>query len=155
WEHPAVLNAERKDILRALLDRVVFHEPSPGVLELTLHWHGGTVSTVRSYRSLFYKHRILDLWQAGAAVQEGVATLNAAGLRTTQQRAWSEKTVELVLYTYARSTARWQAVRQRLRELHGQGWSCPAIAAQLNAEGFRALTNKPWRDNTVGIELQV
>jgi len=46
-------------------------------------------------------------------------------------------------------------VRTRIRQLHGQGLHCPAIAAQLEAEGLRALTNDPWRDNTVGIELQV
>jgi hypothetical protein len=32
---------------------------------------------------------------------------------------------------------------------------CGAIVERLNAEGLRVLTNEPWQDNMVGIELQV
>jgi hypothetical protein len=155
WTHPAVTNVERKELLRALLDRVVFEEPIPGVIELTLHWHGGTVSTIRTYRTTAVKYRILDLWHTGTTVKEIVALLNAEGLRTAQQRPWSETAVEYTLYKYARPTARWQAVQHRIRELHGQGLRCGPIAERLNAEGLRVLTNEPWLDNTVGIELQV
>jgi hypothetical protein len=155
WSHPAVTNEERKEVLRALLDRVVFRESQSGVLELTLHWHGGAVSTVRAYRTAAIKYRILDLWHAGTTVKEIVALLNAEGSRTAQQRPWSAQAVESTLYKHARPTARWQAVQQRIRELHGQGLRCGAIAEQLNAAGLRVLTNEPWVDSTVGIELRV
>jgi hypothetical protein len=155
WAHPAVTNEERKEVLRALIERIVLHEPTPGAITLSVRWHGGAVSTVQAYRSTFVRQRILELWHQGVTAQAIAATLDAEGVRTAQQRTWAGKTVEYVLYKYARRTARWQAVRARIRELHGQGLRCPAIAAHLNAEGLRALTNELWRDNTVGIELQV
>jgi DNA invertase Pin-like site-specific DNA recombinase len=123
WTHPAVTNVERKELLRALLDRVVFEEPIPGVIELTLQWHGGTVRTVQTYRTTAVKYRILDLWHTGTTVKEIVALLNAEGLCTAQQRPWSETAVEYTLYKYARPTVRWQAVQHRIRELHGQEYA--------------------------------
>jgi len=63
--------------------------------------------------------------------------------------------VEGVLYLNARPTPRWRAVQARIRELHGQGLRCGEIAQRLNTEGLRVLTNELWRDNTVGIELQM
>ncbi|MBI3799013.1 MAG: hypothetical protein HY268_18870 [Deltaproteobacteria bacterium] len=70
------------------------------------------------------------LWpHAGATVTEITARLNAEGFRTARQHLWGVKTMEYVLYNYACTTPRWQAVRTRIRELHGQRQRCPAIAA--------------------------
>lgn len=155
WAHPAVTNEERKELLRALLERIVVRETTPGVMELTLHWHGGQVSTVQGYRKTGMKYHVLKYWQTGMTARDIAATLNAEGLRTVRGRLWSAKIVEGVLYLNARSTLRWQTVQARIRELHGQGLRCQAMADQLNAEGLRVLTNEPWQDNTVGIELRM
>ena len=62
WSHPAVRDDERKAILRALLERIECHENTPGLLELTLYWKGGTVSTVHGYRITYSREKVLSLW---------------------------------------------------------------------------------------------
>lgn len=155
WAHPAVTNEERKELLRALLDRIVVRETTPGVMELTLHWHGGKVSTVQGYRKTGIKYHVVEYWQTGMTARDIAAALNAEGVRTVRGQPWSAKAVGNVLYLNARSTPRWQAVQVRIRELHGEGLQCQVIADRLNAEGLRVLTNELWQDNTVGIELQM
>jgi hypothetical protein len=155
WDHPAVTNEERKELLRALLERIVCVENTPGLLDITLHWHGGTTSSVRVYRPNAVKSLILDQWHTGATTEEIAVHLNAAGLRTRQRRPWSAKTIENTLYIHARETERWHATRRRLWELRQHGLRGRALADRLNAESWRSLGNHLWTRFTVGIELQV
>jgi hypothetical protein len=134
WDHPAVTNEERKEVLRAVLERIVCTETTPGVLDLTLHWHGGAVSSVRVYRPDAVKSLILDRWHAGATTEAIAASLNAAGLRTRQQRLWSVKPIEWTLYKHAPNTKRWRRTQQRLRELALEGLRGQALADRMNLE---------------------
>jgi DNA invertase Pin-like site-specific DNA recombinase len=155
WDHPAITNEERKEILRALLGRILCTELSPGVVDLTLQWHGGGVSTVRTYRPSASKRLILEYWHAGATADEIAARLTAAGLCTTQHQAWGAKTVENVLYKHARPTERWRQTQQGLQALAREGLRGHALAQRLNTAGLRTIANNPWTPGTVGTELGV
>jgi hypothetical protein len=155
WSHPAVRDDERKAILRALLERIECHENTPGLLELTLYWKGGPVSTVHGYRITYSQEKVLSLWQVGAPAEEIAVSLNAEGWQTRAKTAWNAKAVGAVLYKHARTTDRWQQTQQRLCELAVEGLQGQALANRMNAEGWRTLTNNRWTWGTVAIELQV
>ncbi len=155
WHHPAVTNEDKKELLRALLERVMLREDTPGVLQFTLHWHGGATSTVHTYRPGAMKHVILAHWHASLTAEAIADALNAAGQRTLLGSPWSAPTVVSTLYKRARTTPRWLATQQRLEALLHQGLSVAAVAAQLNAEGYRSLANHPWAANSVAIERDV
>jgi recombinase/recombinase-like zinc beta ribbon protein len=155
WSHPAVRDDERKAILHALLERVVCREDTPGLLELTLHWRGGTVSTVYGYRIMYSQQKVLSLWQAGATAAEIAVSLNAEGWQTRAKTLWNATAVGAVLYKHARTTERWRQTQQRLQVLAQEGLQGQALADRLNAEGWRTITNNCWTWGTVGTELLV
>ena len=154
WFHPAVRDDERKALLRALLERVECRENTPGLLELTLHWHGGMVTTVYGHRFTYAKHRIVPLWLSGATAAEIAATLNAEGFPCRTKQRWRVKAVEATLYTHARETERWRKTQQRLQQLVREGLRGPALADRMNGEGWRTITNNRWTGGTAGLEAR-
>jgi hypothetical protein len=91
WHSPQTTAADRKEIVRCLVERVVVHvQPKSEHVDVTIHWHGGFTS----------QHEIV----------RPVGTFKQ-------------------LRDYDRLMA-------RIEQLRREGNTYPAIALQLNAEGF-------------------
>ena len=97
WRAPATTPADRKAIVRCLVDRVVVHvEPRSEYVDTTIHWHGGFMSQhqvvrpvggydqLRDYDLLV--ERIKTLHQAGQTVPAIAQRLNREGFVPPRRR---------------------------------------------------------------------
>ena len=110
---------------------------------LLLHWQGGAVSQVQTYRSRHMKERILALWRTGATAADIATRLNAEGSQTMLKRPWSQINVGQVLQKYKGTTAAWQVTQQRVQDLQQQGLRAGLIARQLNARRHHGPNGRP------------
>ena len=96
WDAPATTNADRKDIVRCLVDRVVVHvEPDSEYVDVAIHWQGGFTSAhqikrrVRLYTQLRDYDRMMDrieeLRRSGHTVASIAAQLDADGFTPPMQ----------------------------------------------------------------------
>jgi hypothetical protein len=96
WQAPTTTNAERKQILRCLMDRVVVQVRCDSeYAEATIHWKGGyesrhefirpvrTYSQLRDFEALIA--RLTQLRGAGRTAAQIAATLNHEGFRTPRK----------------------------------------------------------------------
>ena len=96
WHAPATTYAERKQILRCLIDRVVAHVRCDSeYTEATIHWKGGYEShhefirpvqryaQLRDFEALIA--RLVELREAGQSAERIAATLNREGFRTPRK----------------------------------------------------------------------
>jgi Recombinase/Recombinase zinc beta ribbon domain len=93
WNDPGTTAADRKQVVRLLVDRVVVHvRPDSERVELTISWQGGSatehevVRSVSRYESLGnydrLMGRIIELRGEGLTIKEVAARLNSEGFRT-------------------------------------------------------------------------
>lgn len=96
WQAPATTHAERKQILRCLIDRVVVHVRCDSeYTAATIHWKGGYEShhefirpvqryaQLRDFEALIA--RLVELREAGQSAEHIAATLNQEGFRTPRK----------------------------------------------------------------------
>jgi hypothetical protein len=92
WESPATTNADRKEIIRCLIDRVVVHvRCDSNIVQAAIEWAGNHsthhefVRSVATYAQLQdfeqLMDRVTELRQNGCTAAEIAAELNAAGFR--------------------------------------------------------------------------
>ena len=90
WHAESTTNADRKEIIRCLIDRVVVHVRSDSqYVDATIHWHGGYVSQHEFIRCVYaysqlsdldsLMRRVGELRQEGATCPEIADRLNAEG----------------------------------------------------------------------------
>jgi DNA invertase Pin-like site-specific DNA recombinase len=93
WSDPGTTAADRKQVVRLLVDRVVVHvRPDSERVEVTISWQGGSmtgheiVRSVSRYESLStydrLMGRIIELRGDGLTIKEVAARLNSEGFRT-------------------------------------------------------------------------
>ncbi len=93
WNDPGTTAADRKQVVRLLVDRVVVHvRPDSEHVEVTISWQGGSttgheiVRSVSRYESLSNYDRlvgrIIELRGEGLTIKEVAAQLNSEGFRT-------------------------------------------------------------------------
>jgi hypothetical protein len=93
WSDPGTTAADRKQVVRLLVDRVVVHvRPDSERVEATISWLGGSttghevVRSVSRYESLGnydrLMGRIIELRGEGLTIKEVAAQLNSEGFRT-------------------------------------------------------------------------
>src|SRR3954451_12728627 len=93
WSDPGTTAADRKQVVRLLVDRVVVHvRPDSERVEVTISWQGGSTTgheiarSVSRYESLsIYDRlmgRIIELRGDGLTIKEVAARLNGEGFRT-------------------------------------------------------------------------
>jgi DNA invertase Pin-like site-specific DNA recombinase len=93
WSDPATTAADRKQVVRLLVDRVVVHvRPDSERVGVTISWQGGSmtgheiVRSVSRYESLStydrLMGRIIELRGDGLTIKEVAARLNSEGFRT-------------------------------------------------------------------------
>lgn len=97
WNAPGTTNADRKKIIRCVVDHVVVHVASDSnQVQAEIHWQGGFLSrvqsrrTVRSYQEMDdYEQlwgRVTELRKAGYSAEQIATTLNAEKFVTAQRR---------------------------------------------------------------------
>ncbi len=97
WSDPGTTAADRKQVVRLLVDRVVVHvRPDSERVEVTIAWQGGSttgheiVRSVSRYESLSnydrLMGRIIELRGDGLTIKEVAARLNSEGFRTPRSR---------------------------------------------------------------------
>jgi Recombinase/Recombinase zinc beta ribbon domain len=90
WHAPGTTNADRKNMIRCIIDRVVVHVRCDSeFVDVTIHWAGGyesrheivrpvaTYAQLRDFASLM--NRVVELRAAGHTAPEIAKALNAAG----------------------------------------------------------------------------
>jgi Recombinase len=97
WNAPETTAADRKQVVRLLIERVVVHiRPDSQRVEVTISWRGGLMThyeierSVSRYESLSDYDRLMDrvfeLREDGLTIKEVAARLNDEGFRTPRSR---------------------------------------------------------------------
>lgn len=154
WQADRTTNADRKEVIRCLIDRVVVHvRDDSEYVDATIHWSGGYTSqhefvrsvngyeTLRDFDSLMA--RLAELREQGHTTQEISDRLNAEGFRPPKQRAgFNARLVELLLRRAGLTG------RERLHnELLGSNeWWLTDLSKRLPMcpEKLRAWTTRGW-----------
>ena len=139
WTDPATTDAQRKRLLRCLIDKVVLDRGEHDVALVRVVWRGGAVSNLevrmkvnsvtRLTRGTEMRDRVLDLARAGVPDEEIAATLTGEGHRSPTQ----ENVVLPITVGRIRRGAGVQITERRTRWSHDKSLlSAPQIAARLN-----------------------
>jgi DNA invertase Pin-like site-specific DNA recombinase len=139
WVDPATTDAQRKALLRCLVDKVVLDRGEHDIALVRIVWRGGAVSalevkmTVNAVASLTrgmeMRGRLLDLARAGMPDDEIAATLTGEGHRSPN---CAEKVLPITVQRL-RLGAGIKVAAQRNRWTHDPTLlSAPELAAKLN-----------------------
>jgi DNA invertase Pin-like site-specific DNA recombinase len=138
WEAKSTTNADRKDIIRCLVDQVVVRvHGNTEYCDVTIHWKGGYASQhevirpVQSQRQLRDGHRLqerlTELYGQGHSAATIAAMLTTEGFSAPRRHG-----------TYTREQV-WQLVhhygltkKRKREELSDEEWWLPALASELN-----------------------
>jgi DNA invertase Pin-like site-specific DNA recombinase len=139
WEDPATTDAQRKALLRCLVDKVVLDRGEHDVALVRIVWRGGAVtnlevkvkvnSVLKLTRGAEMRDRVLDLARNGLPDDEIAATLTGDGHRSPS----CETMVLPITVGQIRRRAGIRVTEPRTRWSHEIALlSAPQLAAQLN-----------------------
>jgi hypothetical protein len=153
WNAPETAAADRKEIIRLVVERVVVHvRAGTECGEVVISWRGGAttrneiVRTVARYESLGrYSQmidRIIEMRQQGQTIKHIAAQLNAEGYRTPRsRRGYTSTSVRKLL-------SRGELTRGRIatRLLDRHEWWLPDLAReiQMSANKLRDWALRGW-----------
>ncbi|WP_422923311.1 hypothetical protein [Singulisphaera sp. PoT] len=152
WESAGTTNADRKEIIRGLIERVTAHvRPDSEHVDVTIRWQGGFTSQhevlrpVRSYQQLRdndrLRSRVVELHGEGRTAGEIARALNHDGFSPPRRcNPFSREQVWQLL-------ARFGLTRKRDVEPLGRDeWWLPALAGELGVplQRVRGWTRKGW-----------
>jgi DNA invertase Pin-like site-specific DNA recombinase len=111
WNLPTTTDAERKEILREVIDRVVVNvEGESEWVEAKIHWAGGHQSYTRFRRPVArvdqlsawpqLRQRIQELLHEGIPVPKIAERLNTAGFRAPNGKPFGEAGIRTLLFRY-------------------------------------------------------
>jgi DNA invertase Pin-like site-specific DNA recombinase len=142
WQSPSTTDADRKEILRQVVDKVVVQlEGNSEWVEVMIHWQGGQRSYTRFRRPVAYfdqlstwpaiRARVQELKEAGHTATQIAAALNEAGWRTPEGGSFTAGTVRTLSSRYGLSRAGRRA--QDLSQVRGpdEHW-IPDLVRLLN-----------------------
>ena len=139
WEDPATTDAQRKALLRCVVDKVVLDRGEHDVAQVRIVWRGGAVtnlevkvrvnSVLKLTRGTEMRDRVLDLARNGLPDDEIAATLTGEGHRSPN----CENMVLPITVGQIRRGAGIRVTEPRTRWSHETGLlSAPQLAARLN-----------------------
>ena len=145
WNAPETTAADRKEIIRLVVDRVVVHVRADSeCAEAVIWWRGGVttrheiVRPVSRYESLGHYdqliNRIVELRQEGRTIKQIAAQLNGEGYHTPRSRkGYTSTSVRKLL-------SRCELTHGRIgtRQLDRHEWWLPDLARASNASGQAA-----------------
>ena len=114
WQSPTTTDADRKTILRQLIDKVIITvEGETEWMEARIHWAGGHETYTRFRRPVArmeqlsawpqIRQRILQLKKQGKTAQAIAEQLNHEGYRSPNDRPFTKVGVRTCLYRYSLS----------------------------------------------------
>jgi DNA invertase Pin-like site-specific DNA recombinase len=141
WHAASTTDADRKEILREVIDRVVVNiEGETEWVEATIHWAGGHQTYTRFRRPVGRLEqlstwpqlcrRIPELLAARVPAAKIAARLNAEGLRTVDGKPFSEACVRMLMLRQGWRSARLRT-RGRPTELGAHEWLVAELAKKL------------------------
>jgi DNA invertase Pin-like site-specific DNA recombinase len=147
WHAPSTTDADRKEILREVIDRVVVNvEGESEWVEAKIYWAGGHQSYTRFRRRVLrfdqlsawpqLLQRLRDLLRAGISVPKIAVKLNEEGLRTADGTPFSEGRVRMLMLRQGLRSA-----RNRTRStppLKRHEWTIAELATKLQV-GYSTL----------------
>jgi len=139
WRDPATSDAQRKTLLRCLVEKVVLDRGEHDIALVRIVWRGGAVSELevkmrvnaiaKLTRGMEMRDRVLDLARAGMLDDEIATTLTDEGHRSPN---CAEKVLPITVQRI-RLGAGLKVVTQRTRWNHNPGLlSATELAAKLN-----------------------
>jgi hypothetical protein len=142
WDAPETTAADRKEIIRLVVERVVVHVRADSErAEVVISWRGGAITRheivrpVARYESLGgyarLMDRIIELRQEGRTIKQIAAELNSEGYRTPRSRkGYTSTSVRKLL-------SRGELTRGRIptRQLDRHEWWLPDLARELQMSG--------------------
>ena len=153
WNAPETTAADRKEIIRLVVERVVVHVRGDSErAEVVISWRGGAttrheiVRPVSRYESLGgydrLMNRIIEMRQEGQTIKQIAAQLNVEGYRTPRSRkGYTSTSVRKLL-------SRGELTRGRIptRQLDRHEWWLPdlARALQMSANQLRDWALRGW-----------
>ena len=94
WSAQTTTDLDRKQILRAMIDRVVMVDKTPERLLIEIRWADGSPPAVVEVTRNRHAHAaILELAAEGVDAEGIAAILNERGIKTTKGRKWQKRTV--------------------------------------------------------------
>lgn len=98
WNAATTTNADRKQLLRIVIARVILRAPADGAvderLEAIIEWIGGCRETCQILRPKGIARLAVAMRRQGRSTKEITATFAAAGFTTCRGRAFSRKTLQ-------------------------------------------------------------
>ncbi len=142
WAAAGTTNADRKEIVRCLVDRVVVRVNHGEHVDVTIHWHEGFISQhellrpVRSYQQLTaasqLRQRVTELRRSGSTSKQIAQRLNQEGYSPPQRRnLFRREQVWQLLKRYG-LTKKLDAVHLASHE-----WKLPKLAKHLGVPTYR------------------
>jgi len=142
WEAPSTTPADRKTILRCLVERVDVHVPERGeAVEVTIHWAGGfeshheTERPVGCYEQLRdfdrLRSRILELREAGEPATRIADRLHEEGFRPPRGKRFRADTIRTLLSRRGMSRSDGAAGPEKAELFGVRQWSMNQLVEEL------------------------
>jgi DNA invertase Pin-like site-specific DNA recombinase len=147
WTHPLVTCQDRKDIIRALVERIdviATRERIEGVV----HWTSGQTMPVAVWLQAGRHNLIRELHAEGLSVPEIQERMAAGENSTGQRRSYNSLSIYLILKKLGLKPHRqpkWLSLlREEATNLYNEGRTMRQIADRFNEKGLKSISGKPW-----------
>jgi DNA invertase Pin-like site-specific DNA recombinase len=139
WNAAATTAADRKEIVRLLVERVVVHvRPDSEYVDATIHWRGGCTTSHELVRPVLHYEQLRDYdqllnritvwWREGNTAAQIAEKLNNEGFRTPKKRG--DYNTALVQRMLARRELQRKAIAHE--QLGTDEWWLPDLADELH-----------------------
>ena len=152
WRHPLVSYQERKDIIRALIERIDIVATKEKI-EAVVQWKSGQRAPLSVWLHAGRHNLIRELHAEGLSVQEIQERMATGENSTGQRRCYDILSIYLILKKLGLKPHRrpkWLALlREEAAKMYEQGRSMRQIAERFNQEGLKTVSGKPWTKKLV------
>jgi hypothetical protein len=147
WTHPLVTYQDRKDIFRALIDRIDVSATKEKI-EGLVHWKSGHTMPILVWLQAGRHNLIRELHAEGLSVPEIQQRMAAGENATGQRRSYNFLSIYLILKKLGLKPHRrpkWLSLlREEATKLYNEGRTMRQIAERFNQQGLKSISGKPW-----------
>jgi hypothetical protein len=147
WTHHLVTYQDRKDIIRALIERIDVMATKEKI-EGVVRWKSGQTIPVNVWLQAGRHKLIRELHAEGLSVPEIQERMAAGENSTGQRRSYNLLSIYLILKKLGLKPHRrpkWiSALREEAAKLYRQGRTMRQIADRFNEQGLKSISGKPW-----------
>jgi hypothetical protein len=152
WTHPLVTYQDRKDIIRALIERIDVIATKEKI-EGVVRWKSGQTTPVLVWLQAGRHNLIRELHAEGLSVPEIQERMAAGENSTGQRRSYNLLSIYLILKKLGLKPHRrpkWLSLlRKEAAMLYNEGRSMRQIAERFNQQGLKSVSGKPWTKKLV------